>query len=79
VLKRREKEEIMANSIVTIPSTAQYDYDYLAFSFNGKHSWDDFGIYRVNDGDRYNIEIGPQSQDKTAENTGGDGMYFFGS
>ena len=69
----------MADSIVTVPSTAKYDYDYLAFSFNGKHSWDDFNIYRVSDGDRYNIDIGPQSQDKTAENSSGDGIYFFGS
>lgn len=67
----------MADSIVKIPSTANRDYDFLAFSFNGLHSWDDFKIIRVSDGDRYNIELGPQSQDKTAENPGGDGMYYF--
>ena len=69
----------MAISKVIIPTTATGDYDFLAFSFNGLHSWDDFKIIRVSDGDRYNTELGPQSQDKTAENPGGDGMYFFGS
>ena len=69
----------MADSIVIVPSTASQDWDFLGFSFNGKHSWDDFNLIRTSDGDRYNINLGPQSQDKTAENTGGDGMYFFGS
>jgi predicted phage tail component-like protein len=67
----------MAISKVIIPTTASEDYDFLAFSFNGLHSWDDFKIIRVSDGDRYNTELGPQSQDKTAENPGGDGMYYF--
>ena len=69
----------MSESIVIVPSTANQDWDFLGFSFNGKHSWDDFKIIRTSDGDRYNINLGPQSQDKTAENPGGDGMYFFGS
>lgn len=67
----------MAISKVIVPTTANGDYDFLAFSFNGLHSWDDFKIIRVSDGDRYNTELGPQSQDKTAENPGGDGMYYF--
>lgn len=67
----------MAISKVIIPTTANGDYDFLAFSFNGLHSWDDFKIIRISDGDRYNTELGPQSQDKTAENPGGDGMYYF--
>ena len=69
----------MSESIVIVPSTANQDWDFLGFSFNGKHSWDDFKIIRTSDGDRYNINLGPQSQDKTAENPGGDGMYFFSS
>ena len=69
----------MSESIVIVPSTANQSWDFLGFSFNGKHSWDDFKIIRTSDGDRYNINLGPQSQDKTAENPGGDGMYFFGS
>lgn len=67
----------MSISKVIMPTTANGDYDFLAFSFNGLHSWDDFKIIRVSDGNRYNTELGPQSQDKTAENPGGDGMYYF--
>jgi hypothetical protein len=53
--------------------------DFLAFSFNGKHSWDDFHIYRTSDGDRYNENLTPTLTDKTAEVPGGDGMYYFGT
>lgn len=70
----------MAQSIVKAPLNADSrDYDFLAFSFNGKHSYDDFGIYRVSDGDRYNTELTPQMNDKTVDNAGGDGTFFFGT
>jgi hypothetical protein len=69
----------MAESIVKVPRDAASDMDFLAFSFNGQHSWDDFGIYRVVDGDRYNENLSPTLIDKTAEVPGGDGMYFFGT
>lgn len=70
----------MAQSIVKVPVNAENgDYDFLAFSFNGKHSYDDFGIYRVSDGDRYNTDLTHQMNDKTADNVGGDGMFFFGT
>ena len=69
----------MAESIVKVPSTAGQDFDFLAFSFNRKHSWDDFGLYRVSDGDRYNTELSPQVNDITAENPSADGTFFFGS
>jgi phage-related protein len=75
----REKEDIMAESIVKAPRDSTMDYDYIAFSFNGKHSYDDFGIIRTSDGDRYNENLSPALTDKTAEIPGGDGMYFFGS
>lgn len=55
------------------------DYDFLAFSFNGRHSWDDFNIYRVIGGDRYTDELAPQMTDRTGEIPGTDGMLFFGS
>lgn len=69
----------MAESIVKVPSTASGDMDFLAFSFNGRHSWVDFGIYRVGDSDRYNENLLPTMTDKTAEAPGSDGMYFFGT
>ena len=65
-------------SIVKVPSVAG-DIDFLAFSFNGLHSWDDFGIIRTSDGNRYNDNLMPTMQDKTAEVPGGDGMYYFGT
>lgn len=70
----------MAESIIKVPLNADSkDYDFLAFSFNGKHSYDDFGIYRVSDGDRYNTDLIPQMNDKTVDNVGSDGMFFFGT
>jgi predicted phage tail component-like protein len=67
----------MVDSIVKVPSTASGDFDFLAFSFNGKHSYDDFGIYRTSGGDRYEEKLMPNINDKTAEVPNGDGMYYF--
>ena len=69
----------MAESIVKVPSAEAQGLDFLAFSFNGKHSWDDFHIYRVINGDRYEENLSPTLTDKTAEVPGGDGMYYFGT
>ena len=55
------------------------DYDFIGFTYNGYHSIDDLKIYRVSDGDRYNLNITPTSKDSTAEVPDGDGMYFFES
>lgn len=55
------------------------DFDFIGFTYNGKHSYNDFGIYRVIDGDRYNEDLVPQMNDKTADVPGGDGQYFFGT
>lgn len=67
------------SSIVKIPKDSSADYDFIAFSFNGKHSYEDFGIYRVSDGNRYSMEINPQSTDRTAEISGFDGTIYFGT
>ena len=69
----------MAISIVKISPNTTGDMDFLAFSFNGKHSWDDFHIYRTSEGDRYNENLTPTLTDKTAEVPGSDGMYYFGT
>lgn len=69
----------MKESIVKVPRDKIADYDFIAFSFNGKHSYEDFGIYRVADGERYNIELNPQMNDKTAEIPGLDGMIYYGN
>jgi hypothetical protein len=55
------------------------DTAFIGFTYNGKHSITDFGIYRVNNGSRYSHNILPQLQEKTAEVPGMDGVYYFGS
>lgn len=54
-----------------------YKHDFFGFTYNGKHSFDDFGIYRTSDGNRYNDNLVPQMTDKTADVPGGDGQFFF--
>lgn len=52
---------------------------FIGFTYNGKHSIDDFGIYRTSDGNRYNHNLIPQLNDKTADVPGGYGQYYFNS
>jgi hypothetical protein len=67
-------------SIVKVPKNNTADYDFIAFSFDGKHSIEDFGIYRVSDGNTgYNIDLSLSSEDKTATVPGMDGKYYFGT
>jgi predicted phage tail component-like protein len=78
----REKEEIKMTSgrVYLPPNSNTADYDFLGFSFNDLFSQNEkFTIYRTSDGDRYNSDITPQFQDKTAEVPNGDGIYFFGT
>lgn len=53
------------------------DYDFIGFTYGGKHSIDDFGIYRTSDGNRYNDNLIPPLTDKTADIPSGDGQYYF--
>lgn len=53
------------------------DMDFIGFTYNGKHSYTDFRIYRTSDGSRYNDNLIPNITDKTADVPGGDGQYFF--
>lgn len=68
----------MAESIVKVPKNKNMDYDFIAFSFNGKHSYEDFGIYRVIDGNRYIESLLPEEKHLTSE-ASGDGLLYFGS
>jgi hypothetical protein len=52
---------------------------FIGFTYNGQHSIDDFGIYRTSDGSRYNYNLIPQLNDKTADVPGGHGQYYFNS
>lgn len=77
----------MAESIVVVPydtsiglDASKDDYDFIGFSFNGIFSINNqFKIYRVSDGSRYTNKLGASNTEKTAENTGGDGTYYFGT
>jgi hypothetical protein len=62
----------MSNCIVKVPSNST-DYSYIAFSFNGMHSYEDMGIYRVSDGAGYTFNLNPSLTDKTVDVPGGDG------
>lgn len=55
------------------------DYDFIGFTFNGKHSIRDLHIYRTSDGSRYNFDLAPQMSDKIVDVPGGDGTYYFGT
>lgn len=53
------------------------DMDFIGFTYNGKHSWRDLGIYRTSDGARYNENLAAALTDKTSDVPGGDGQYYF--
>ena len=52
------------------------DFDFIGFTFDGKHSYYDFGIYRTSGGDMYQLNVGLAPTDQTAEHAGVDGLYF---
>ena len=52
--------------------------DFIGFTYNGKHS-SDLGIVRTSNGSRFDENLLPTMQDKTAQVPGGDGTYYFGS
>lgn len=52
---------------------------FIGFTYNEKHSIDDFNVYRTSDGDRYNYDLIPQLNDKTTDVPGGHGQYYFKS
>jgi hypothetical protein len=61
-------------------NTAMADMDFIGFTYNGKHSWRDLGIYRTSDGGaRYSGGLTATMTDKTADVPGRDGQYYFGT
>lgn len=52
--------------------------DFTGFEFGGKHS-SELGIIRVSGGDKYEEELQPDMESRTAEVPGLDGSYYFGS
>lgn len=67
-------------SIVKAPNGLLVDYDYIAFSFNGKHSYDDFGIYRISDDNSgYKESITATREEKTFTVPGKDQEMYLGA
>lgn len=56
-----------------------YDYDFIGFTFNGKHSCRDLKIYRTSNSGRYDTNLTPAFNDKTVNVAGQDGQYYFGT
>jgi hypothetical protein len=48
-------------------------FDFIGFTYNNLHSYEEFKIYRTSDGDRYNDNLLPTFTDKTVDVPGGDG------
>jgi hypothetical protein len=67
----------MGDIIVKVPTNEFADYDFIAFSFNGQHSYEDFGIVRTSDGDRYESKLVSTIKDKTVDVPNGNGKYYF--
>ena len=60
------------------PNTSAIDNDFIGFSFMGKpHTY--FGISRVSDGSRYNEQMLPGFQDKSAQMPGSDYTLYWES
>jgi hypothetical protein len=51
---------------------------WLDFKYGDNYA-SDFGLIRVSNGSRYNDNLLPTLNDKTADVPGGDGMYYFNS
>jgi hypothetical protein len=69
-LRERRKERMAGE-------TWTKDDGFLYFSF-GEFDSKEYGIYRTIS-DRHNIELAPQMTDITADVSGGEGQYYFGT
>lgn len=56
-----------------------YDYDFIGFTYGGKHSYRDLKIYRTSNGNRYETNLFPTLKDNTASVPGQVGQYYFGT
>jgi hypothetical protein len=52
------------------------DNDYIGFTFNGYHCIKDLNVYRVSDGNRYNLPLGPQTSEETSAQDENEGIYY---
>lgn len=62
---------------IKVPKYSVYsDYDYIGFTYNGKHACEDLGIYRVSSSKRYQEELNPQRREQSAEAPSADYVYY---
>ena len=54
-----------------------FSYDFVGFTFNGKHCIKDFKMYRTSNGSRYDDTLVPELNTKTADIPGGNGQIYF--
>lgn len=54
------------------------DYDFIGFTYNGYHSIDDLGIYRVSSGNKFTLDM-PTIQDQITDIAGGHGQSLIHS
>jgi hypothetical protein len=66
----------MKRIILSTPSEAS---EFLGFTIDGYHSIQDFGIYRVSSGNRYENFLNPVTSDKTENVDGATGKYLIAS
>ena len=65
---------------VKAPKNQEADYDYIAFSFKGMHSYEDFGIYRISDSkEGYQEKLTADINTVAEEAPGRDGSYYLSS
>lgn len=50
---------------------------FIGFTYGGKHSIEDYHVYRTSNGNRYDHNLIPQINDKVVDVPGGDGQYYF--
>jgi predicted phage tail component-like protein len=55
------------------------DYDFIGFTYNGKHSLRDLKIYRTSTSGRYDESLTPTLKEKTQSVEGMDGLLYFGT
>ena len=63
---------------LNIFSNPVYDFEFLGFTFNGKHS-SEFGLTVVSPGGFYQENMFSSFEDKTVQVNGKEGVYYFGT
>ena len=65
--------------VVYNDSKPSLDYDFIGFTFNGKHSIKDLSIYRVSQSSRYDLPLGPSTTEEAKESESSNLTHYFSS